>query len=455
MSLSPFRQRERRLLLLIADLFAAIAAVVLALWTWSITSGFEFNAAFVTQRALWFLAVPAWVLALSYAHHPHYLLDLRATALALLRAAAALFVLYLVGFFVFGVAVLPRLVALYFVWDAALLSLAARLVTAWLVARRGRERRVLVVGEGSAIDSALEILKRPSFADLQIAGVVGAHARTGGIVLSEGKELLELADRLKATDLVVAAAGDVPPAIAEGALLCQVQGLEVAALSDLYEHAFRRVPVEHLGPTWVLANLVGTAHLAEPSIAKRALDLVAGIVVGAFTILVAPFIAAAIVLDSGRPIFYRQTRLGRGGREFTITKFRTMKQDAERDGPRWSPEGDPRTTRVGRFLRRTRLDEFPNIWAVIKGDMSMVGPRPERPSFVETLEREVPLYRARLAVAPGLTGWAQVNHKYTDSVEDAVVKLEYDLYYVKHQSIAFDLGILVRTIRIMFAMRGR
>lgn len=455
MALTPFRHSERRLLLLTADLVAAVAAVLLALWTWSLTAGFDFNWSFVAERSLWFLAVPVWLLSLSYAHHSHYVLDQRATAAALVRAAAAILVAYLVVFFVSGRAVLPRLVALYFVWDAVLLSFAARLIAGWLVTRKGRHRRVLVVGEGAAIDSALEILRRPSFADIRIAGVVGAHARAEGILLTEGKDLLEVAGRLEATDLVVAAAGDVPPAIAEGALLCQVQGMEVAALSDLYEHAFRRVPVEHLGPTWVLANLVGTAHLAEPSIAKRSLDLAAGVLVGAFTIFVSPFIALAIVLESGRPVLYRQIRLGRGGREFTMAKFRTMRQDAERDGPQWSPKGDTRTTRVGRFLRRTRLDEFPNIWSVIKGDMSMVGPRPERPAFVAMLEREIPLYRARLAVAPGLTGWAQVNHNYTDSVDDALVKLEYDLFYVKHRSLAFDLAILARTVRTMFSLRGR
>jgi lipopolysaccharide/colanic/teichoic acid biosynthesis glycosyltransferase len=215
------------------------------------------------------------------------------------------------------------------------------------------------------------------------------------------------------------------------------------------------VPIQHLGPTWVLANLVGTAHVAEPSIARRALDLTAGLIVGVVALVLAPFIALAIRIDSGRPVFYRQVRLGRGGREFRITKFRTMHPDAEREGPQWSTVGDPRTTRVGRVLRRTRLDEFPNIWSVIKGDMSMVGPRPERPAFIETLESAVPLYRARLAVSPGLTGWAQVNHTYTDSVDDAIVKLEYDLYYVKHRSVAFDVSILARTVWTMLRMRGR
>ncbi|MDQ3068752.1 MAG: sugar transferase [Acidobacteriota bacterium] len=454
-ALTPFRQSERRLLLLVADLLAAIIAVALALWTWSITSGFDFNASFIEERATWFVAVPIWVIALSYARHPHYALDSRATRAAIARGAAAILIAYLAVFFASGSAVLPRLMAMYFIWNAALLSFAARLIAGWIIARQGRSRRVLIVGEGSAIDSALEILKRPSFADIQIAGVVGAHAHAQSIPLTTGSDLFGVAARLEATDLVVAAAGDVDPAIAEGALLCQVQGMEVAALSDLYEHAFRRVPVQHLGPTWVLTNLVGTAHLAEPPLAKRLLDLAAGVTVGAFTLVVLPFVAAAIVVDSGRPVFYRQVRLGRGGREFWITKFRTMRQDAERSGPQWSPVGDSRTTRVGRVLRRTRIDELPNIWSVIRGEMSMVGPRPERPAFVEMLDKAVPLYRARLATRPGLTGWAQVNHTYTDSVDDAVVKLEYDLYYVKHQSLAFDIGILARTVRTMFSLKGR
>ena len=452
---TPFRLSERRLLLLVADIIAALAAVTLALWTWSITSGFAFDAAFVFDRLTWFLAVPIWVIALAHARHAHHALHLPATGAAISRVAIFIFFAYLALFFIAGREVLPRLVALYFLWDATLLSLGGRLIVGWLITREGRGRRALVVGEGSAIDSALEILKQPSFADIRIAGVVGAHARAEALELLDGKDLPEIASRLEATDLVVAAAGDVPPAIAEGALLCQVQGLEVAALSDLYEHALRRVPVHHLGPTWVLANLVGTAHSAEPSVAKRSLDVSAALLVGAVTLAIAPFIALAIVLDSGRPILYRQVRLGRGGREFLMTKFRTMRTDAEQAGPQWSPIGDPRTTRVGRFLRRTRLDEFPNIWSVIKGDMSMVGPRPERPAFVDTLEKAIPLYRARLAVLPGLTGWAQVSHHYTDSVEDAVVKLEYDLYYVKHQSLAFDIGILARTVRTMFRLKGR
>ena len=457
MPLTPFRLEQRRAVLLVADIVAATVAVTLALWTWSLTSGYDFNWEFLDGRASWFLAVFVWVIATSHARQPGYALELSATRNAILRASTAIFVVYLALFFIAGAgrAVLPRLMAMYFIWDAALLTYAGRLIAGWMIARKGRGRRVLVVGEGAAIDSALEILQSPTFADVRIAGVVGEHAHAQGLRVEQGIDLLRVAANTDATDLVVAAAGDVPPAIAEGALLCQIQGLEVAALSDLYEHAFLRVPVRHLGPSWVLANLVGTAHLAEPSIAKRALDLLAGIVVGAIALVLAPFIAAAIAIDSGRPIFYRQVRLGRGSREFWMTKFRTMHTDAEKGGPQWSPIGDPRTTRVGRVLRRTRLDELPNIWAVIRGDMSMVGPRPERPAFVEMLDREIPLYRARLAVSPGLTGWAQVNHHYSDSVDDAMVKLEYDLYYIKHQSLAFDIGILARTVRTILSLKGR
>jgi lipopolysaccharide/colanic/teichoic acid biosynthesis glycosyltransferase len=171
--------------------------------------------------------------------------------------------------------------------------------------------------------------------------------------------------------------------------------------------------------------------------------------------LLLPFIAAAIALESGRPIFYKQVRLGRASHPFTLLKFRTMRHDAETNGAQWTSKGDPRATRMGRLLRRTRLDELPNVLAVLRGDLSMVGPRPERPEFVETLERSVPLYRARLAARPGLTGWAQVNHEYGDSVEDAIVKLEFDLYYIKHQSLWLDLMILGRTVFTMLRLKGQ
>jgi lipopolysaccharide/colanic/teichoic acid biosynthesis glycosyltransferase len=216
------------------------------------------------------------------------------------------------------------------------------------------------------------------------------------------------------------------------------------------------VPVRYLDHDWSLTHLFQGAGPGDPSpIAKRTLDVVAALALGVGGAVLGVMAAVAILLESGRPIFYSQMRRGRSGREFKLTKFRTMTKDAEAAGPRWSPENDPRITRVGRVLRKTHLDELPNLWAVLRGEMSMVGPRPERPEFVAMLEREVPLYRARLIVAPGLTGWAQVNTEYGDSVEDASTKLEYDLYYVRHRSFGVDVGILMRTVGRMLGWKGR
>jgi exopolysaccharide biosynthesis polyprenyl glycosylphosphotransferase len=165
--------------------------------------------------------------------------------------------------------------------------------------------------------------------------------------------------------------------------------------------------------------------------------------------------AIAIVLESGFPIFYRQERVGRGGKTFTVWKFRSMRTDAEADGQaRWAVAGDSRITRVGRFLRKTRIDEMPQLFNVLKGDMSLVGPRPERPTFVADLAKEIPFYNARHSVKPGVTGWAQVRFTYGASIEDAKKKLEYDLYYVKNHSLVLDILILIETVRVVLFQEG-
>jgi lipopolysaccharide/colanic/teichoic acid biosynthesis glycosyltransferase len=206
-----------------------------------------------------------------------------------------------------------------------------------------------------------------------------------------------------------------------------------------------------------MTDLADAMRTKEASwIAKRLLD-VAGALAGVAALAVlSPFIALAILIDSGAPVFYRQQRVGRAGVVFTVTKFRTMAQDAERPGEaRWADRNDPRTTRVGRWLRRTRLDELPQFVNILRGEMSLVGPRPERHEFIASLQSAIPFYRARLMVPPGLTGWAQVNLPYGDSTEAARAKLEYDLYYVKHRSVAFDLAIILRTFGIVARLGGR
>jgi len=166
-------------------------------------------------------------------------------------------------------------------------------------------------------------------------------------------------------------------------------------------------------------------------------------------------LALASLLTQGLPFFYRQERAGRAGRNFTLFKLRTMKPDAEDNGPQWAERDDRRVTKFGRWLRRTRLDEVPQLWNVLRGDMSLVGPRPERPEFVSRLEEEIPFYRARLAIKPGLTGWAQIKSGYAVGTDGAKNKLEYDLYYIKNRSFWLDLLILLQTTRVIFGLQGR
>jgi exopolysaccharide biosynthesis polyprenyl glycosylphosphotransferase len=244
--------------------------------------------------------------------------------------------------------------------------------------------------------------------------------------------------------------------VVQALLEWQERGIAVVPMTTEYEQLLMRVPVSHLPEGWMFTSLSEWVRARDASnVLKRTIDVVGGAVGCILLVALTPLIAAAIRLDSRGPIFYPQTRLGVAGRRFRVLKFRTMRHDAEDEGPRWAAADDPRVTRVGRWLRRCRLDELPQVLNVLRGEMSLVGPRPERPEFVEGLEKSVPGYRARLMVRPGLTGWAQVNANYAASADDATLKLEYDLYYIKHRSFLFDAWILLKTAGTVLALRGR
>lgn len=441
------------------DVAMVTLAVVLALWTWSITAGFAFDRAFLATHARWFAAVPlwAWLLAPTRAHG--VALDPARLVTMLARTAGVLLLIYLAYFFGTGGDALPRLVALYLLWDASLLVLAWRLIAGWSLLQRRFARRVLIAGSGEPLELALQLLAQPSFRDATLVALATSDARDAPAPVRVGPfdEVDTLARACGATDVLVAVQSDIDDEWVARLLRCQEAGANVIRLAQAYESALLRVPVRHIEPSWLVTSFFDVAKFRESSpIVKRALDIAAALVLLAGGLLVAPFIAAAILLDTGGPVLFRQRRIGRGGRPFTLLKFRTMTVNAEPDGvAKWSSPADPRITAVGRLLRRSRLDELPNLIAVLAGQMSMVGPRPERPEFVVQLEQQVPFYRARLLVQPGLTGWAQISHPYGDSVEDATAKLEYDLYYIKHQSLWFDLMILLRTAGTVLAFRGR
>ncbi|MBS1787944.1 MAG: TIGR03013 family PEP-CTERM/XrtA system glycosyltransferase [Acidobacteria bacterium] len=222
----------------------------------------------------------------------------------------------------------------------------------------------------------------------------------------------------------------------------------------LYEKLTGKISVEMLRPSWIIFS-GGGKRSTFLGIIRRLFNLFTAIIGIVLSLPLAIFAAIAIKLDSPGPIFYVQERVGKNGRIFKIVKFRSMRQDAEKDGAKWAAKSDPRITRVGNFLRKTRIDEIPQFLNILRGEMSFVGPRAERPVFVEQLSEQIPFYSQRHLVEPGLTGWAQVNYGYGASVEDSIQKLQYDLYYIKNVSLLFDIWIMFKTIKVVLFGYGR
>ncbi|HVS10046.1 MAG TPA: TIGR03013 family XrtA/PEP-CTERM system glycosyltransferase [Planctomycetota bacterium] len=266
--------------------------------------------------------------------------------------------------------------------------------------------------------------------------------------------LFDLVVRLK-VDLVVIALQDRRDHLPiEELLRCRLHGIPVKEREALYEQITGRIAVESLRPSYLIFN-DGFSRSPRTEIIKRAVDMTLAAAGLAITLPAMLAVAIAVRLDSRGPVLFAQERVGRDGLPFTLYKFRSMKSDAEEaTGPVWASADDPRITRVGRFLRRIRLDELPQLFNVLAGHMSLVGPRPERPVFVEDLARQIPYYHQRHIVKPGLTGWAQINYPYGNTVEDALQKLQYDLFYIKNQSLLFDLSIVFTTIKTVVLRRG-
>ncbi len=276
-------------------------------------------------------------------------------------------------------------------------------------------------------------------------------------VVGDSQNLLEFVNEQHVSDIIVAISGEMQGRMFQSLLDTQELGVEITRMPVAYEEMLGRVPIRILEADWILRSFVDQARVSGFFlVGKRILDILGGLFGMGIMLLVLPFVSLMIVLDDGFPIFYAQTRSGKGGQPYQILKFRTMRRDAEADGrPQWAKEDDERATRSGRFLRRTHLDELPQFLNVVRGDMSLVGPRAERPELVDMFQRHVPFYRARLMVKPGITGWAQVNFGYASTIDETITKLEYDLYYIKHRSVLTDLLILLRTPSTMFGLRGR
>ena len=316
-----------------------------------------------------------------------------------------------------------------------------------LVRLQDRRRRVLFVGRSPLTDRMVEAFER---ATRPLCEVVGRWTPDDAHP-ANGDDLVELARSRGVDEIVLPSSLSNVQAALLPALRCLPLGCRVRSEADFHEDMFRAVPVTEVSPEWMLGRgWDASDHLTTA--VKRLGDVALALTLLILTAPLQLLLALVVKASGGGPAFYKQTRVGQYGRPFSMLKLRTMRVDAENGEARWAQGDDPRTTRVGRVLRRTRLDELPQLLNILMGEMSFVGPRPERPEFVDTLEKAIPYYAWRHAVRPGLSGWAQINYPYGSSVEDSVRKLEYDLYYIRNFSLATDLFIVLRTIAA--AMRG-
>jgi exopolysaccharide biosynthesis polyprenyl glycosylphosphotransferase len=322
----------------------------------------------------------------------------------------------------------------------------------------GRPLRCLVIGSPAAARLLLREPLAPGAESFEIVGVVddapaGDSPRSGIDVLGGLPDLGRIVQESDA-DIVVVGARTGRPAVFQQLLALQEMQAHVMELPEFFEQEFGRVPVEEINSVWFL-DALSTRGRGLAAAGKRLLDIAVAL---GLLIVTAPLLGAAalaVKLTSPGPIFYRQQRVGERGRLYTVLKLRSMRTDAEADGEAvWAAQDDPRTTSVGKHLRRYRVDELPQLLNVLRGDMTMVGPRPERPEFVSSLVESVPFYEPRHMTKPGLTGWAQVSAGYAATLDDARLKLSYDLYYLKHRGLALDLAILLRTVGVVLRGTG-
>ncbi|MBA3997503.1 MAG: sugar transferase [Candidatus Accumulibacter sp.] len=319
--------------------------------------------------------------------------------------------------------------------------------------------RVLIFGAGVEAESVGNVLRK-SDPDIQIVGFYPSPTDTeiclpAQVVLSREMSLSDTAHALKVNEIIIAVRerrGGILPL--RELLDCKLSGVKVLDLASYFERALGQIRLDSLRVGWLIFG-EGFRQGWLRTAVKRLFDIVAASILLVLALPVMAVTALLIVIEDGFPVFYRQERVGLNGRLFKVIKFRSMRNDAESDGkPRWATANDDRVTRVGRIIRKLRIDELPQLYSVLAGDMSLVGPRPERPYFVDQLTRDIPFFAVRHSVKPGVTGWAQVSYHYGASVDDSVQKLQYDLYYVKNHTLFLDLVILFETVGVVLTGKG-
>ena len=447
---------ERRLLLIAADLLALAVG-------WLVVSRLVEDIPMQGSSAI--LVLGTWLLSASV--FDCYDLRIAArTRRSVGAAAAALLTTLLVSTLVLRlsgqVAQDPSTTIL---WGAVAFAAVAtaRVIYSTLLTHPRFRRRVAIVGAAASARAAVDLLRNETL-DYDLVGAVTPDAPNGFSnghgpadvqVLGRYSDLARVVRQHRVSEVILAEEDGIGADLGPGVLELYQAGIEVRHINELYEEITGKIAVSHVGANWLsfLPRRAGGGRTY--GLVRRVIDVV---IAGTLLLALAPLMAliALVIKVEGRgPVIYRQERVGRLGRHFMMLKFRTMVVDAENGAALWAARRDPRRTRVGTVLRPTRLDELPQLWNVFVGEMSLVGPRPERPAFIEVLERAIPHYRARLLVPPGITGWAQVRFPYAGSIDDSLAKLQYDLYYVKYRSPYLDLVIALKTLGVLARASGR
>ena len=459
---------ERRLLLIAGDVLMAGMALFFALYFWS--AGLPGNASpdfyeFLQVRTpFWFYLLPIfWILLLVETYDPHRAISWPETRSGLAMAAIIGMGLYSLLYFTSDPGSLPRRGVAVFAVSVWLLTMAWRLLYIRIFTAPQFVRRAVLVGAGTTGIALLQVINAITPSPYLMVAVIDDDPnkqgkKVAGYTVKGGSEMLaDLMEKQGISDVLVAISGRMKDETFRALLDAQEKGMEITRMPVAYEQILDRVPVHFLEADWMLRSFVDETRINRfYELFKRLIDILGGLMGVAILTIMTPFLALIMLIESGWPILFSQTRAGKSGHPYTVYKFRTMRLDAEKEGKAvLAKEDDERSTKFGRFMRKTRLDEWPQFFNVLRGEMSLVGPRPERPELMQHFEERIPFYRARLLAKPGITGWAQVNFGYAASIEEMSVKLEYDLYYVKQQSIVLDIVIILRTIATVFRLRGR
>ncbi|NBT25853.1 MAG: sugar transferase [Actinobacteria bacterium] len=451
---------ERRLILLVGDVTCGLVSLLGVTWfagIWGNPDNLP-----VAVWCLTLVAIDATILRASDALDPRQASNPFSGGFGGGRAWLLSALAYLAVPYLSAPLLASRYVVLQFVLSGLLLRVAWRILHAVLMRQVRLTTRYVIAGCGPAASGIAEVIACDLGPDHVVLGCVDdtgpASTEPAGRAvlrhLGDFGTLESLIAERRFNTLILATAGQMPARLQRQVIEAYERGIRVVPMPALYESVTGRVLAEYARDFWATT----LPHLDQDwayRLASRAADIVAGITGLLVTVCLIPPVFVAMRLAGPGPLFYRQVRLGKNGAPFIIWKFRSMVPDAEAvGGAQWSHSGDMRVTGVGRWLRRIRIDEFPQFWNILRGEMALVGPRPERPELVEDLEEAIPFYRIRLAVRPGLTGWAQVKASYASSAADTVVKFQYDLYYLRNRSVYLDLLIVLKTVVVVLGLRG-